>query len=87
MHYSKAEDMLLVAWLCMPMCICRGMEMLVWGVSGEPHTSRIPPIRDRCHLCACVTQEQLPQPCSAWGKAELMPAGEHKAGTHSHSPH
>lgn len=46
MYCRKAEGMLLAAWLCMPVCICREMKELVWGVSKEPHTSRTPPIRD-----------------------------------------
>lgn len=37
MHYSKAEDMLLAAWLCMPVCICRGMRRL-YGESVGSHT-------------------------------------------------
>lgn len=66
MYCSKAEGMLLAGWLCMPVCICREMEMLVWGVS-ESRISGIPTT-----LVPVSPYEQLPQLRSAWGKAELM---------------
>lgn len=92
MYCSKAEGMLLAAWLCMPVCMCREMEMLVRGVSEEPRTSRTPPVRDRQHLCARVTQchpRAAPSAPLSLGQGRAhahLPAGENKADTNSYSP-
>lgn len=92
----RTEGMLLAAWLSVLTCIFRGMQMPACGAGEEPWSRTVslrcwwPPSSLTSGITTTFVTvsscEQLPQLCSAWGKAELTHACLQRADTNSHLP-